>query len=65
MSEHITESDRRLLDMLDSVCWECVKLKQIKTIYDRDDAYLDAKLALEEVLIELTKAKLREKNSAN
>ena len=63
MREHVTESDRSLLDMLDSVCWECTSLMQIKTIYDRDAAYLGAKLALEEVLIELTKAKLKEKNS--
>jgi len=60
MSQHLTENDRRLLDMLDFVCWECTSLMQIKTIYERDDAYRAAKLALEGVLIELTKAKLRE-----
>lgn len=63
MNPHISEEDRDMLDMLSYVCWQCADTSSAKMEWEHASAYRVAKLALEEVLIELVQAKLREKNN--
>jgi hypothetical protein len=63
MNPHLSEEDRDMLDMLHYVCWQCVDTSSAEMSWERASAYRDAKLALEEVLIELVQAKLKEKNT--
>jgi len=63
VSQSLTEEDRDMLDMLHYVCWQCADTSSSEMSWEHASAYRDAKLALEEVLIELVQAKLKEKNT--
>ena len=62
MEDHLTESDRDMLDMLQEVISLCSLIDPPAKNGDRYYDEYEIRRSLQEVLVQLTKAKLRERN---